>query len=110
MEFVVEIHLHQAEEHHHARRDGQPKAEQAASGHQPGAEHGQQQRNADVHHHPQVEAQAVEEAFGNGRVRGVADHVAVVDQQRQAHEAEHQHDHQAAEQRVGQVGFQGRRE
>ena len=110
VELAIEVHLHQAEEHHHARGDGQPETEQATPGHGPGAEDGQQQRNADVHHHPQVEAQAVEEAFGDGRIGGVADHVAVVDQQRQAHEAEHQHDHQAAEQRVGQVGFQGGRE
>ncbi|MNM74377.1 hypothetical protein D3C81_861370 [compost metagenome] len=110
VEFAIEVQLHQAKEHHHAGGDGQPQTEDAAPGHGPGAEDGQQQRNADVHHHPQVEAQAIEEAFGDGRVGRIADHVAVVDQQREAHEAEHQHDHQGAEQRVGQVRFQGRRE
>ncbi|MCY1407086.1 hypothetical protein D9M71_223710 [compost metagenome] len=110
VELAVEVHFHQAEEHHHARSEGQPETEHATPGHGPGTEDGQQQRNTDVNHHPQVEAQAVEEAFGDRRIRGIADHVVVVGQQRQAHEAEHQHDHQAAEQRVGQVGFQGWRE
>ena len=110
VELAVEVHFHQAKEHHHAGGECQPETEHPSPGHGPGAEHGQQQRNAEVHHHPQVEAQAIDEAFGDGGVRGIADHIAVVDQQRQAHEAEHQHDHQAAEQRVGQVGFQGGRE
>ncbi len=103
VKLAVEVHLHQAEEHHHAGSQGQPYAKQATGGHGASAEDRQQQRNAQVHHHAQVEAQAVEEAFGDGREWGVADHVAVVEQQRQAHEAQHQHDHQAAQQGIGEV-------
>jgi hypothetical protein len=50
----------------------------------PGTEQCQQQRNAEVHHQAQVEAQAVGESFEEGRGRGIEDHLAVVDQQRQA--------------------------
>ncbi|MNE06482.1 hypothetical protein D3C80_990710 [compost metagenome] len=108
VELAIEVHLHQAEEHDDARGDGQPGPEQAARGHRPGAEDCQQQRNAKVHHNPQVEAQAIEETLGHGRHRRVADHVVVVDQQGQANQAEHQHDHQTAQQGVGQMRFQRR--
>ncbi|MNJ55485.1 hypothetical protein D3C77_509780 [compost metagenome] len=105
VKLAVEVQLHQAQEHHDARGDGQPCAEQATGGHGAGTEDGQQQRDAQVHHDPQVETQTIEEALGDGGHRRVANHVAVVDQQCQAYQAEHQHDHQAAQQGVGQVRF-----
>ncbi|MNI78814.1 hypothetical protein D3C73_1352240 [compost metagenome] len=107
MELAVEVHFHQAKEQRDARRDGQPQPEEPTCGHGPGAEQGQHQWNAEVDHQAQVEAQAVGERLDKGRGRCVEDHLAVVDQQRQAQQAEHDHHDQGAQQRVGQVGFDG---
>ncbi|MNF84784.1 hypothetical protein D3C84_671620 [compost metagenome] len=105
VELTVEVQFHQAKEHDDARSDGQPHPEQAAGSHGTGAEGGQQQRYAQVDNHTQVKAQAIEETLGHRRHRCVTDHVAVVDQQAQTYQAEHQHDHQATQQGVGQVRF-----
>ncbi|MNG99039.1 hypothetical protein D3C72_1299600 [compost metagenome] len=105
MELAVEVQLHQAEEHHNARGQGQPHPEQATGRHGTSTEGSQQQWNAQVNNNAQVKAQAIEETLGHGRHRGVTDHVVVVDQQRQAYQAEHNHDHQATQQGVGQVRF-----
>ena len=108
VEFAVEVHLHQAQEQGDAGRDGQPQTEEPARRHGPHAEQRQQQRNQQVHHQANVQAQAVGERFKERRGRRIEDHLAVVDQQRQAQQGKHHHHDQCAEQRVRQMGFDGR--
>ena len=108
VKLAVEVHLHQAEEQRDARCDGQPQTEETARGHGPGTEQRQHQRNAQVDHQAQVETQTVDERFKEGRGWGVEDHLAVVDQQREAQRGKHDHHDQCAQQRVGQMRFDGR--
>ncbi|MNP42799.1 hypothetical protein D3C76_1365860 [compost metagenome] len=108
MEFTVEVHLHQAQEQRDAGGDSQPETKEPTGRHGPCAEQRQQQRDAEVDHQAQVQTQAVDEGFNEGRSRRVEDHLAVIDQQRQAQQAEHDHHHQGTKQRVGQVRFDGR--
>ncbi|MCY1410220.1 hypothetical protein D9M71_255850 [compost metagenome] len=108
MELPVEVHLHQAQEKRHAGSDGQPETEQATSGHGPGTENRQQEGNDEIHRKTQVEAQSIEEGFDQRRGRRIVDHFAVIDQQRKAQQAEHRHNDQCAEQRIGQVRFDSR--
>ncbi|MNG16547.1 hypothetical protein D3C84_1004750 [compost metagenome] len=108
MEFTVEVHLHQAQEQRDAGGDSQPQAEDSPRRHGPGTEQRQHQRNAEVDHQAQVETQAVCECFEKGRGRCVEDHFAVVDQQRKAQHGKHHHHDQSAQQRVGQMRFDGR--
>ncbi|MND83118.1 hypothetical protein D3C80_749680 [compost metagenome] len=108
VELPVEVHLHQAEEQRNAGGDGQPETEQAASRHGPGTENRQQQGSDEIHRKAQVEAQAIEEGFDKRHGRRIADHFAVIDQQRKAQQAEHRQNDQCAEQRKGQVRFDSR--
>ncbi len=108
VELTIEVHLHQAQEQRNAGDDRQPETEQPACGHGPGAEQGQQQRNTEIDHQAQVETQTVGECLKEGRSRCVEDHRAVVSQQRDAQQAEHDHHDQGTQQRVGQMRFDGR--
>ncbi|MCY1175284.1 hypothetical protein D9M73_155160 [compost metagenome] len=108
VEFTIEVHLHQAQEQRDAGDHCQPESEQPACRHGPGAEQGQQQRNTEIDHQAQVETQTVGECLEEGRGRCVEDHRAVVSQQRDAQQTEHDHHDQGTQQRVGQMRFDGR--
>ena len=108
VEFTVEVQLHQAQQQHDAGPQGQPQAEETTAGHCPRAEKRQQQRHAEVGHDAQVEAQTIDQAFGHGGHGRVVDHVAVVDQQGHADQAQHEHDQQRAQAGVGEVRGQSR--
>ncbi|MCY1547149.1 hypothetical protein D9M68_831860 [compost metagenome] len=81
MKLAIEIQLGKTEKQRDAGERRQPDPLQATSGHGPHAEQGQQQWNAGVDHHAQVETQAVEESLGKLRHGRGANQLAVVDQQ-----------------------------
>lgn len=107
VELAVEVQFEYAEEQGDAGEQRQPCTEQAASGHRAYREQRQHQRRHGIDDDPQVETHAVAERLEEGARRGRADQFAVVDQQGQAQQAEHDQQHQRAERGERQVAADG---